>query len=77
MERVAAFSPEILIVSYGADTFEKDPISEFELTTNDMQRIGAAIATLKIPTLTVMEGGYRIDALGHNVQAYLAGLESG
>ena len=40
-----------------------------------MQRIGAAIRALDLPTLTVMEGGYRIDALGSNVEAYLAGLE--
>ncbi|MEL6487105.1 MAG: histone deacetylase family protein, partial [Pseudomonadota bacterium] len=39
--------------------------------------IGAAIATLGLPTLTVMEGGYRIDALGSNVEAYLSGLETG
>ncbi|MEM6856493.1 MAG: histone deacetylase family protein [Pseudomonadota bacterium] len=76
LERIAAFGARTLIVSYGADTFERDPISEFRLTTPDMQRIGAAIATLGLPTLSVMEGGYRIDALGLNVEAYLSGLEA-
>jgi len=77
LARITAFGAKALIVSYGADTFEQDPISEFKLTTQDMHRIGAAIATLDLPTLTVMEGGYRIDALGRNVEAYLAGLEAG
>ena len=77
LERITAFGAKTLIVSYGADTFERDPISEFKLTTDDMHRIGAQIATLNLPTLTVMEGGYRIDALGRNVEAYLAGLEAG
>ncbi|MEM7700739.1 MAG: histone deacetylase family protein [Pseudomonadota bacterium] len=77
LERIAAFGAKTLIVSYGADTFEQDPISEFKLTTEDMRRIGARVATLNLPTLTVMEGGYRIDALGRNVEAYLAGLEGG
>ncbi|MEO0872453.1 MAG: histone deacetylase family protein [Pseudomonadota bacterium] len=77
LERIAAFGARTLIVSYGADTFESDPISEFKLNTPNMQRIGAAIATLGLPTLTVMEGGYRIDALGKNVEAYLTGLETG
>ena len=77
LEQVAAFGPRTLIVSYGADTFESDPISQFRLTTQDMQRIGAAIRTLDLPTLTVMEGGYNIAALGANVAAYLAGLEAG
>ncbi|MEL6706771.1 MAG: histone deacetylase family protein [Pseudomonadota bacterium] len=77
LARITAFGAKALIVSYGADTFEQDPISEFKLTTQDMHRIGAAIATLDLPTLTVMEGGYRIDALGRNVEAYLTGLEAG
>ena len=41
-----------------------------------MQRMGAAIGSLALPTLTVMEGGYRIDALGANVEAFLTGLET-
>ncbi|MEO0871946.1 MAG: histone deacetylase family protein, partial [Pseudomonadota bacterium] len=77
LERIVVFGARTLIVSYGADTFESDPISEFKLTTPDMGRIGAAIATLGLPTLSVMEGGYRIDALGKNVEAYLTGLETG
>ncbi|MDJ0977243.1 MAG: histone deacetylase family protein [Erythrobacter sp.] len=77
LERIARFGARTLIVSYGADTFESDPISEFKLTTPDMHRIGAAIHSLDLPTVTVMEGGYRIDALGRNVEAYLAGLETG
>ncbi len=77
LERIGGFGAKTLIVSYGADTFETDPISHFKLTTRDMQRIGAGVRSLDLPTLTVMEGGYRIDALGTNVEAYLAGLETG
>ncbi|MEO1048479.1 MAG: histone deacetylase family protein [Pseudomonadota bacterium] len=75
LKRIASFGAKTLIVSYGADTFENDPISAFKLTTADMHRIGATIRTLDLPTLTVMEGGYHIDALGKNVQAYLSGLQ--
>ncbi len=62
------------MVSYGADTFAEDPISHFKLTTPDMREIGAAIGALDLPTLTVMEGGYKIEALGDNVAAFLSGL---
>ncbi|MCX9146498.1 histone deacetylase family protein [Erythrobacter sp. WG] len=75
LEAVAAFGARTLIVSYGADTFAEDPISHFALTTDDMNRIGAAVATLGLPTVTVMEGGYDVAALGRNVAAFLAGLE--
>lgn len=77
LEAIASFGAKTLIVSYGADTFETDPISHFRLNTDDMQRIGARIATLGLPTVTVMEGGYDVAALGRNVAAFLAGLEGG
>lgn len=76
LEAIARFDTKFLIVSYGADTFELDPISSFKLTTPDMQRIGARIAEARLPSVIVMEGGYRIDALGNNVESFLSGLES-
>ena len=33
-----------------------------------------AIAALDLPRLIVMEGGYAVDALGHNVAAFLDGF---
>jgi len=74
LEKISAFGARTLIVSYGADTFVDDPISHFALTTDDMHRVGVAIAGLALPTLCVMEGGYQIDELGRNVQAFLSGL---
>ncbi|MEM7779848.1 MAG: histone deacetylase family protein [Pseudomonadota bacterium] len=75
LDKVRAHGTRFLLVSYGADTFAEDPISHFKLTTPDMQKVGAMIATLDLPTLTVMEGGYKIDALGKNVAAFLSGIE--
>lgn len=77
LDTIAKFGAKLLVVSYGADTFELDPISQFKLTTEDMRRIGARIGTLGMPSVTVMEGGYRIDALGRNVEAFLSGVEAG
>jgi len=75
LEAIAAFGARTLIVSYGADTFAEDPIAQFALTTDDMRAMGARIATLGLPTITVMEGGYNVAALGRNVAAFIAGLE--
>jgi acetoin utilization deacetylase AcuC-like enzyme len=75
LEAIAAFGAKTLIVSYGADTFAEDPIAQFALTTDDMQRMGARIASLGLPTVTVMEGGYNVAELGRNVAAFIAGLE--
>ena len=74
LERIAAFAPDLLIVSYGADTFAGDPISHFKLETADYAVLAKRIAGLGVPSLIVMEGGYAVDALGANVAAFLSGF---
>ena len=74
LARIADFAPELLVVSYGADTFAGDPISHFTLQTADYATLAARIAALGLPTLIVMEGGYAVDALGANVAAFLSGF---
>lgn len=71
---VEAHGTDLLVLSYGADTFEDDPISHFKLLEEDYAVIGSRIAELKIPTVVVMEGGYAIDALGRNVASLLSGF---
>ncbi len=74
LRAIKGFAPQALVISYGADTFEEDPISRFELKTSDYQRMGAAIAELNLPMAVVMEGGYCIGALGANTLTFLEGL---
>jgi acetoin utilization deacetylase AcuC-like enzyme len=66
--------PDLLIVCYGADTHEADPISHFKLKTSDYSPMARRIASLGLPTLIVMEGGYAVDALGANVAQFLSGF---
>ena len=74
IEWIAQGEPELLVVSYGADTHEADPISHFCLKTVDYPPMARRIAELAVPTLVLMEGGYALDALGANVAAFLSGL---
>ena len=74
LERIASHEPNLLIVSYGADTFEGDPISHFKLKTSDYEPMAQRIASLGLPTVIVMEGGYAVDALGANVASFLSGF---
>ncbi len=66
----------LLVMSYGADTFEDDPISHFKLREEDYAVIGSRVAELNVPTVVIMEGGYAIDALGRNVASLLSGFGS-
>ena len=74
LDAVARFDPGLVVVSFGADTWEGDPISAFRVTTGDYRRIAADIAALGVPTAIIMEGGYAVDALGTNVATFLAGF---
>ncbi len=74
LAHIAAHGPDLLIVSYGADTFIGDPISHFRLETSDYAALARRIAALVLPALIVMEGGYAVGALGANVAAFLEGF---
>ena len=66
--------PELLIVCYGADTHEADPISHFMLKTSDYAPMARRIVSIGLPTLVVMEGGYAGEHLGANVAEFLSGF---
>lgn len=74
IDRIAQHGADLLIVSYGADTYEGDPISHFKLKTSDYAPIARRVASLGLPAVIVMEGGYAVDALGANVSEFLSGF---
>jgi acetoin utilization deacetylase AcuC-like enzyme len=71
---IGAFGADTLVVSLGVDTALEDPDS-FRLTGDEFGRLGAAIASLALPTLFVQEGGYCLDVIGRNVVNVLAAFE--
>jgi acetoin utilization deacetylase AcuC-like enzyme len=73
--KLSAYAPDVVVVSLGVDTFEKDPISQFKLKSTDYPRIGRRIAKLGLPTLFVMEGGYAVEEIGINAVGVLTGFE--
>ena len=75
LAKIDQFEAEVIIVSLGVDTFEKDPISFFKLKSEDFLTIGKLISDLKLTTLFVMEGGYDIKELGVNAVNVLQGFE--
>lgn len=77
LNAIRAHQADLLVVSFGADTFVEDPISHFQLRKCDYPEIAGCIASLNLPVLVVMEGGYAVDALGLNVEAFLSGFKAG
>ncbi len=74
LDVITQYAPDYLIVSYGADTFIDDPISFFEIRTEDYTAMAQQIDTLGLKTLICMEGGYDLASIGQNVKAFLGGF---
>lgn len=74
LKKIAQYRPEQMIIALGVDTFQGDPISHFRIQSDDYKRIGRDIASLKCPTLFVLEGGYAVEELGENVVNVLIGF---
>jgi len=46
-------------------------LGTFKVTREGIRQIGEHIASLQLPTLIVMEGGYNNEALGGNISTLL------
>lgn len=71
-ELIYNFAPRYLVVSFGADIYDGDPLGNFNVSSKGFLEIGNQIAGLKLPTLVIMEGGYNNEALGENVAIFLS-----
>ena len=75
LQRIAGFRADALVVSLGLDTFEGDPISGFQLRSEDYLAVGEDLAAAGLPTVFVFEGGYAVADLGVNAVNVLDGFE--
>lgn len=74
MGHLNAFAADTLVVSVGLDTYQHDPQSIFQISTEDFATIGSWIQHLGFPTVLVMEGGYAVEDLPKNVSSFFAGF---
>lgn len=74
IKQVQDFAPNAVVVALGLDTFAGDPISHFEILSEDYVAMGQNIGAPGLPTLVVLEGGYAVDAIGMNAVNFLEGL---
>ncbi|MCR6651370.1 MAG: histone deacetylase family protein [Cellvibrionaceae bacterium] len=74
LDAITDFNADALVVSLGLDTYAGDPISGFQLNTDDFFSVGEMIATLGLTTIFALEGGYALDAIGQNTANVLEGF---
>ncbi|HNQ95962.1 MAG TPA: histone deacetylase family protein [Anaerolineales bacterium] len=71
LELIREYKPAHLVVSAGMDIYADDPLGTIKVSTEGIREIGRRIASLKLPSVVVMEGGYNNEALGRNITAFL------
>ena len=75
---VRSFAPDVLLVSAGFDAWRNDPIAGMELTEESFHRFGVDLAELAEEVcdgrlVSVLEGGYDLNALPRLIDVYLRG----
>ena len=72
---IRSYNPQTLVASAGMDIYADDPLGTIKVTTDGIGEIGKRIASLALPTVVVMEGGYANEMLGTNVLRFLGELK--
>jgi len=71
LQNIREFDPKYLVISAGMDIYADDPLGTIKVTTAGIGEIAEQIASLKIPTTIIMEGGYANEMLGKNMLEFL------
>jgi len=79
---IAAGHPDLIIISAGFDAHEDDPLGGLNMTTSDFNTLTRLISELAASCcggriVSVLEGGYELNALGASVLAHLQVLAEG
>jgi acetoin utilization deacetylase AcuC-like enzyme len=74
---VAAFAPDLLIVSAGFDAHSDDPLAEMDLTGTGFHELARRCAAMAPRVAAVLEGGYNVKTLPFLVETTLRGFEAG
>ena len=74
-----AFAPELLIISAGFDAHSSDPLAQLQLDADDYAWITEELAAIALRRaqgriVSVLEGGYDLDALAQSAAAHVRAL---
>ena len=62
------------MVSLGFDTLKGDPTGTFNLSVDTFREMGSLLADLRMPLLSVQEGGYNVRNIRSGAMAFFAGI---
>lgn len=71
--RLSQFRPELLLLSAGFDAHKDDPIGGMRLTERSFAKMTTLVRDIA-PVVSVLEGGYDLDALARSVHEHIIAL---
>lgn len=71
---LANFDPGLVIVSLGADAHAADPLAALAWTRAAYRAMGAAVASVGVPVVAVLEGGYSREGVEDGVAGFCEGV---
>jgi len=77
LRRIEKYQPQFLVIPLGYDPAKEDPTGSWGLRARDFRLNGEMVGSLRLPTIVVQEGGYRVRSLGINSRNFFTGLWSG
>lgn len=76
LEEIGRFRTAFLVVSFGTDAHEADPIGGFKLPTDFFATMGRLVRQMDLPTLVVQEGGYNLKTIGECAEKLLTAFQT-
>src|ERR1044071_5989986 len=82
LPRLAAFGPELIIMSAGFDAHQRDPLANLQFVEEDFARatrkvMEVAAKTAQRRVVSVLEGGYDLQGLSQSAAAHVIALMRG
>ena len=80
LPRLAAFAPDVILLSAGFDAHQADPLAQVQLSEDGFEQISRRLVTAADALcggrlVSVLEGGYDLRALGRSVVRHLVALQ--
>jgi acetoin utilization deacetylase AcuC-like enzyme len=71
---LSRYQPELLLISAGFDAHRDDPLGGMALSEGSFSKMTVLVKNVA-PLVSVLEGGYHLEALGLSVEAHLRALQ--
>ncbi len=68
---IASKRPDLVILSCGFDAHAADSLVPLRVSVEAFRACGLLLASLRVPILAVLEGGYAVPVLGPCVYAFI------